>query len=176
MSGTPELDYFMNAERSDVLFSVEGQRIPALKAFLSVKSRVFHAMFSGEFKGSIVRVIVIEDTTYEAFKTFIRFLYFDDLDLKINDFKMIGELYRLSNRYDVPRLEYRITDLLYSNYFFQFYWSARVTDENFQRKWPTLRLIARIVFEFKITKLEKNVMTFIGDNFDHFLKKDNKVE
>ena len=70
-SGTPELDYFMNEEKSDVLFVVEGQRIPALKAILSVKSIVFRAMFSGDFKESKDKEVVIEDTTYEAFKAFI---------------------------------------------------------------------------------------------------------
>ena len=34
MSGNPELDYFMNESVSDVLFVVEDQKIPALKAFL----------------------------------------------------------------------------------------------------------------------------------------------
>ena len=72
----------MNEERSDVRFIVEGKPIPALKSFLSVRSRVFHAMFSGEFKESKDKEVVIEDTTYEAFKTFIRFVYCDDLGLK----------------------------------------------------------------------------------------------
>ena len=41
-------------------------------------------------------------------------------------------------------------------------------------KYPEIRSISRIAFEFKITKLEEFVMKFIGDNFNHFLKKDNK--
>ena len=173
MSGTPELDYFMNEERSDVLFIVEGQRIPALKAFLSVKSRVFHTMFSGKFKESKDKEIVIEDTTYEAFKTFIRFLYIEDLVLKSNDFKMIRELYRLSDRYDVSRLEHRITDLL-TSLSYHIYWYKCDSDKDFQKEWPTISSIARIAFELKITKLMNNVMQFISDNFDHFLKKNNK--
>ena len=174
MSGTPELDYFMNNERSDVRFMLEGQSIPALKSFLSVKSRVFHTMFSGEFKES--KEVVIEDTTYYGFKNFIRFLYCDDLVLKNNDFKMVRELYRLSKRYEVSRLENRITDLLsYYSYSFPVYWYySCVSDEDFQSKWLSNRPIARIAFEFKITKLEENVMTFIRYNFDHFLKKDSK--
>ena len=82
MRENPELYYFMDEEMSDVLFIVEGQTIPALKAFLSDKSRVFSAMFSGEFKESKGKEVVIKDTTYEAFKSFIRFLYCDDLVLK----------------------------------------------------------------------------------------------
>ena len=184
MSGTPELDYFMNDERSDVLFVVEGQTIPALKALLSVKSRVFHAMFSGEFKELKDKEIVIEDTTYEAFKTFIQFLYCDDLVLKYNDFELIRELYRLCYRFDVSRLERKITDELYdimnSNYEL-FYGFECESDEDFQKKWPTIGSIAKIAFEFKIIQkwfgvksLEDKVMEFIDSNFNHFLKKDNK--
>ena len=113
MSENPELDYYMNDERSDIIFIVEGKRIPALKAFLSVKSRVFHAMFSGDFKESKDKEIVIEDTTYEAFKTFIEFLYCADFVLTRNDYKLIRELYRLSDRYDVSRFERSITHQLY---------------------------------------------------------------
>ena len=175
MSGTPELECFMNEEMSDVLFIIEGQRIPALKSFLSVKSRVFRAMFSGDFKESKDKEIVIEDTTYEAFKAFIRFLYNEDLVLKRNDFKTIRELYRLSDRYDVSRLEERMTDLLSSyNNLFPVYWFADVSDKNFESWWTTNRSIARIAFELKITKLMDKVMTFIDQNFDHFLKKDYK--
>ena len=173
MSKNPELDYFMNEEKSDVLFVVEGQTIPALKSFLSVKSRVFSAMFSGDFRESKDKKIIIEDTTYEAFKTFIRFLYCDHLVLKYNDFELFRELYRLSDRYDVSRLEYGITDLLFNNYFSPVFGKC-LSDDLFQRGWPTITSIARIAFELKITKVEENVMTFIGHNFDHFLKKDNK--
>ena len=49
MSETPESDY-LNDVRSDVVFVVEGKPISAIKSFLSVKSRVFSAMFSGNFK------------------------------------------------------------------------------------------------------------------------------
>ena len=175
LSTNPELDYFMNEERSDVRFIVEVKPIPALKAFLSVKSRVFHAMFSGEFKESKDKEVVIEDTTYEAFKTFIRFLYNEDLVLKEdNDFELIRELYRLSDRYDVSRFEHKITEELMKGKSRLFKWSKCVSDDDFQKDWQKMHSIAKIGFELKITKLEDNVMAFIDKNFDHFLKKDNK--
>ena len=166
------MDFFMNKEKSDVVFVVEGKRIPALKAFLSVKSRVFCAMFLGEFKESKDKEVVIEDTTYEAFKAFLQFLYCDDLGLKdYNDFELIGELYRLSDRYDVSRLEHRITNKLIksnSNLF------KSVSEEDFQTYWLKINSISKIAFEFKIIKLMDNVMTYITRHFDHLLKKDIK--
>ena len=50
MSGNPELDYFMNECESDVIFVVEDKQIPALKAILCLKSKVFRDLFSSESK------------------------------------------------------------------------------------------------------------------------------
>ena len=164
----------MNEEKSDVLFVVEGQQIPALKAFLSVKSRVFSAMFSGDFKESKDNKVVIEDTTYEAFKTFIRCLYCEELVLNdVNDLDFFGELYRLSDRYDVSRFERRITEEFMKRNSHLFNGPKCLSDESFQKDWQTMQSIARIAFESKITSLMDIVMTFIDKNFDHFLK-DNK--
>ena len=43
------MHYFMNEDLSDVVFIVEGLRVPALKQLLIIKSRVFRTMFSGKF-------------------------------------------------------------------------------------------------------------------------------
>ena len=94
-----------------VVFVVETQTIPAIKSVLKEKSPVFSAMFSGNSK---YKEIVIEDTTYEAFNTFIRFLNCDLLVLKDkNDFQLIQELYKLSDKYEVPELEHRLSRKLY---------------------------------------------------------------
>ena len=49
MSGNPELDYFMNESVTDLLFVVEDQQIPVLKAILCLKSTVFKDLFSSDF-------------------------------------------------------------------------------------------------------------------------------
>ena len=116
MSETSEFDYLKGEQKSDVMFIVEEQTIPALKSVLSVISSVFRDMFSGNCNESKVEEIVIEDTTYEAFKTFIYFLYCDHLVLKdINDFELTQELYKLSEKYKVPQLSERLTLKLYEN-------------------------------------------------------------
>ena len=115
MSGTPELDHLKDDYKMYVLFVIEGQTIFALKSVLTEKSRVFKEMFSGEFKESKYEEVVIEDITYEAFNTFLFFLYCDHLVLDINNSELIEELYRLSERYEVPELDQRIADKLYEN-------------------------------------------------------------
>ena len=171
LSKNPELDYFMNIKKSDVLFVVEGKPIHALKAFLSVKSRVFRAMFSGEFKESKDKEVVIEDTTYEAFKTFIQFLYCDHFDLKEEDeLDVIGELWKLSDRYDIHRLESRLTDILFEK--------CMVLMEScteFQKVWPKMQSILKIAFEYKIEKLMDKVMEFIDKYLYFILNEENEV-
>ena len=165
----------MNEEKSDFMFVVEGQPIPAVKAFLSVKSRVFSAMFSKNFKESKDKEKVIEDTTYEAFKTLIRFLYCDDLVLKDdNDFELIVELYRLSKYYDVYKLFVSLTDKLLEKS--QSLLKIRFFDkEKFEEVWPQIQCFLKIAFEYKIEKLMDNVMEFMYKRFDYFILKDNEV-
>ena len=170
MSENPELYYFMNESVSDVIFMIEGQPLPSQKLFLSIKSNVFRAMFSGDFKETKDKEVVIEDTTYEAFKTFIWFLYCDDLDLKDdNDFNLFPELYRLSDRYDVSRLADRLTDILYKK-------SLTLLESvcTSSLDWPEMQSISKIAFEFKIEKLMKNVIQFIDKKLYYFLTQDNE--
>ena len=91
-----------------------------------------------------------------------------------NDFELIRELYRLSDRYDVSRFKHRITGHLFNMYFDLFFAYKCVSDEDFENKWLIIGTIARIAFESRVLRLIKKVMAFIRNNFDHFLKKDIK--
>ena len=82
MSETTEFAYLDGQDMFDVLFILQGQRLPAVKAFFSEKSKVFRAMFSGDFKED--KEIVIEDTTYMAFRAFLIFLFDNNLVLDID--------------------------------------------------------------------------------------------
>ncbi|CAG2106906.1 unnamed protein product [Medioppia subpectinata] len=64
----PEMSCFLNESESDVVFIIDGQRVPALRQVLGLKSEVFRAMFSGNFKESEEKEIPIEDMNAEAFK------------------------------------------------------------------------------------------------------------
>ena len=171
MTKNPKLDY-LTAEEKRVIFMVEGRPIPALKSFLSDKSPVFSSMFSEDFEESKDKEVVVEDTTYEAFDTFIGFLYCDHLFFDVDNDHLIGELYRLSDRYDVSRLADSIIDELTDRN--QLNGPKCVTDEEFNKKWPKIRSIAILAFKSQNSRLMENVMTFVDTNFDHFLKKDNK--
>ena len=155
----PEMDYFMKDSVSDVVFVVEGQRLPAIRFLLSIKSKVFRAMFSGHFKESEDKEVVIEDTTYEAFKTFIQFLYCDQLVLKDHyDLKLIEEVCQLSDRYDVNRILEKVDHHLMTamGYFF------RISDSRFN--W-----ITKIAFDYNLPNMKTKVLSYIDQNFKHFI-------
>ena len=155
----PEMDYFMNEDKSDVVFLIEGQPLPAMKAILSLKSKVFRAMFSDKFKESKDREVVIEDTTFEAFKAFIWFLYSDELLIKdSNDLNLIEEVCKLSDRYEANRRMKRLSTHLIKN---------ELTLNNIEQ-------ISRIAFRYKMEDLMSKVMAFMDINFNEFVAKDEE--
>jgi hypothetical protein len=93
----PGIDYFMNESVSDVLLLVDGHRIPVIRQELSLRSHVFRAMFCDHFKESKDKEIVIEETTVEAFKTMIFYLYTNQLQFAdTTDLDLICDVYKLS--------------------------------------------------------------------------------
>ena len=157
----PEIDYFMNEDLSDVVFVVEGQRIPAMKLFLCMKNRVFRAMFSDNFKESKDKTVVIEETSFEAFKTLIHFLYSDRLVLEDGkDLYLIKEVCVLSDRYDSPRLLEKVGQHLME----------------IPLNWNNFNAISNIAFIHKINELMPKMMRFIENNFNEFVIKEKNIK
>jgi len=136
-------------EKSDVEFVIEGQRLPAMKRILTKKNRVFRAMFLGDFKEAEDEEVVIEETTFEAFKTFILYLLCNHLVLKDGqNFEFIEELCKLSDRYESPRLLSEICEHLKT---------IGINTKN-------MSSVSRIAVKFNIKELLTFVETFIGKN------------
>ena len=158
-SNCPEMDFFMNEKVCDVIFIVEGQRIPALKTVLSLKSEVFRVMFSHNFREFNDKEVEIKDTTYEAFKTFIRFLYCDELVFKDdNDLQLIEDVCKLSDKYQTSRLKAKIGKHL----------------KKIESTLENIESFARIAFRYQIQDLIATVMAFIDKNISEFVKKNIK--
>ena len=101
----PELNYFMNESESDVVFIVDGKRVPAIRRILAFKSNVFEAMFSGNFVESDQNEIRLEDLSYEAFKSMIRFIYTEQLVTCDNEsIPELMEVLKVADRYQIQRL------------------------------------------------------------------------
>ncbi|CAG2102425.1 unnamed protein product, partial [Medioppia subpectinata] len=122
----PEVIYFTNESECNIVFKVEGKQIPALKELLIYKSNYFRSMFSGNYTESEDKEIEIQDTTHEAFKTIIWYLYSHELAIDSEDM-LIGldfqyEVYRLADRFQIKRL------LIY----FENQFKANITEENLE--------------------------------------------
>ena len=159
MNDCPEMDFFMNEDKSDVVFMVEGKRVPALKIILCMKNRVFRDLFSDNFEESKDKTVVIEETTFEAFKTFILFLYSDRLVFEDeNDVKLIEDVLLLSEKYDEIHMKRKTIKRLNK---------IEMTYDNFEQ-------ISRIAFRYEIEELISKLKTFIDNNFNNLIKSDIK--
>ena len=158
----PEMDYFLNESSSDVVFVIDGYRVPAIKSILGLKSRVFRAMFSENFceskesEKSKLPEILVKDTTVDAFKTLIRFIYTEVLEFKDqNDWLHIWDVYQLSDRYEVLRLRDRAVHRL----------ESIINVSN-------VLSITRVVFTLKVEDLMAKVMAFIASNITELIRND----
>ncbi|CAG2120210.1 unnamed protein product, partial [Medioppia subpectinata] len=155
----PELAYFMNESESNVVFKVEGKAIPAVKELLSFKSDYFRSMFSGNYTESSDKEIEIPDTTCNAFKVILWYLYSQELVIDLTEetcFEFMYSVYRLADRFQIKRLlDYYENQL-----------KANITEEN-------LEFVARIGFEYKINSLMTCVKAFINKTFDKLILKDS---
>ena len=146
----------MSESLSDVVFVIEGKKFPALKQILVFKSKVFRAMFSGNFKESGAEEVVIEDTTFEAFKTLIRFIYCEQLVLSNKkDLKLIRDVCELADRYQV----FGIFDKMGEQF------SISIRFDNLQQ-------ICDIAFGFKINGMIEKVKELLVTNFTIIITKD----
>ncbi|CAG2104173.1 unnamed protein product, partial [Medioppia subpectinata] len=76
--------------------------VPAEKRILMVGSVYFRAMFSGSFAENDKKEIEIKDTTYEAFKAIVWYLYTHELSFDYNeglDCKLVADVCKLADAY-----------------------------------------------------------------------------
>jgi hypothetical protein len=86
----------MNEVFSDITLVINGHKIPSHKNVLSNRSIVFEKMFLSQFKETNDKEIEIKDTNIEAFKVFLKCIYFQKLDSNhFKDYSMAFDVYRL---------------------------------------------------------------------------------
>eukprot|EP00937_MAST-01D_sp_MAST-1D-sp2_P004802 g4802.t1 len=86
---------------SDVEFDVDGTRIKAHRNIIAFRCEVFSKMFASSCKESTGKVVEIKDTTPEAFRAFLLYLYADKLDFADG---IVIDVLRLAKMYRVLRL------------------------------------------------------------------------
>ena len=106
------------SDLSDVTFSFSdigtkgNKELKANKTFLACASEVFKTQFFGSIPCE--KVIFVEDSTVDAFETFLDILYGVDGDLKEKNLKFLGELFYLAEKYQVTDLKTAIVEVVES--------------------------------------------------------------
>ncbi|CAG2104343.1 unnamed protein product [Medioppia subpectinata] len=107
----------MDESESDVVFVVNGHRIPGAKGIFGFKSRVFRAMFAAPFAESTAPEIAIDDPmiTVNAFKAMRRFIYTEEVVLSGGeDLDEVCAVMRCAHKYQILRLVNKMADKLSS--------------------------------------------------------------
>ncbi|XP_054153900.1 BTB/POZ domain-containing protein 9-like [Oppia nitens] len=156
----PEVDLLMNAyDDCDVQFVVDGQSIPAHKLFMRAKSQVFRSMFSGQWLESDGKPIEIRDTTPEAFKVMVGYIYtehlmFSDDNGGGKDMDHIRDVLKLADRYQLKRLMASVGQHLIS-----------------MISMDTIEVIGRLAFDYQLVELIARLKSFIDQNFKQLIGK-----
>lgn len=113
-----------NDETKDVKFVIGKQTLMAHKAIITTRSKVFRAMLFHDTKEKADGVIEIKDTNFEVFKSFVKYLYTNQIEIggkcyndamdsivkliypnqQLEVEKMCEELLFLADKYDVQCL------------------------------------------------------------------------
>ena len=100
----------------DVLFTVQGEQVGGHKLFLAGVSPVFKGMFYGPMKET-AKVIEVEETTFEAFDTMVKYIYHPMSEAPFNLSHIrcpqkLFELLTLATKYQILSLASMAADTL----------------------------------------------------------------
>ncbi|XP_035612422.1 RCC1 and BTB domain-containing protein 1-like isoform X5 [Oncorhynchus keta] len=76
---------FDSPETADLKFSVDGKYINVHKAVLKIRCEHFRSMFQSHWNEDMKEVIEIDQFTYPVYRSFLEFLYTDNIDLPPED-------------------------------------------------------------------------------------------
>ncbi|CAG2169115.1 unnamed protein product [Oppiella nova] len=110
-------------------------------------------MFTNGFKETADREVVVEDTSAEAFKVMLRYMYCERLVLpEGQDFQLIHHVLKLADYYQL----FRLIDSCERHLI------ATIGLEN-------VEIIARLANDYRMSDLISVVKAFLDTNFNHFL-------
>lgn len=102
----------MNSDYSDVVFLVDGERLPAHRVLMAARSEYFRALLYGGLSESKETDIHLK-VPINAFKALLRYIYSGHLCLSQMDDYNIMDTLGLANLYGLTELEQAISDFLH---------------------------------------------------------------
>ena len=95
---------YLNANDSDIVFIIEGERIYAHKFVLILRCQYFRLMFSSGLKESIEKEIQLNETPLSAFKNVLNYIYTGRVKLNDKKIEDIVEILCLGHCYELEDL------------------------------------------------------------------------
>lgn len=102
----------MNNDYSDVVFIVEGQKLPAHRVMMAARSEYFRALLYGGLSESQQTEINLK-VPINAFKALLRYIYSGYLALSQMSDDIILDTLGLANQYGLTELEEAISEFLH---------------------------------------------------------------
>ncbi|KAK0400455.1 hypothetical protein QR680_015254 [Steinernema hermaphroditum] len=102
---------FDDPDTADLKIVVEGKPIYAHKSFLRMRSQYFRSRFGEHWTESTENEISINEYTYTAYRTFLRWLYTDELDCGL-DLHLLLDILELANCYCESQLQHICSEIL----------------------------------------------------------------
>ncbi|XP_043284859.1 RCC1 and BTB domain-containing protein 1-like isoform X3 [Venturia canescens] len=100
---------FDDPSSSDLIIQVQGKPIHVHKAVLKIRCQYFRSMFQEHWTENNQSLIQHDDFSYEVYKSFLRYLYTDEVDLPAEN---ALELLYLANAYFEPQLKRRCVQII----------------------------------------------------------------
>jgi hypothetical protein len=99
------MHFFKNESNSDVILIIDGNRVPAHKFLLGLKSPVFYKMFFRHFEESNAKEIEIKEASIRSFEVMLKWIYCQKFDLNDkNDYLLAIDVFKLCHRFELQRL------------------------------------------------------------------------
>uniref|UniRef100_A0A7E4W141 BTB domain-containing protein n=1 Tax=Panagrellus redivivus TaxID=6233 RepID=A0A7E4W141_PANRE len=145
-------ELYLNESFSDVVFIVDGKKLPAHQVILGQRCPVFKAMFSpnSEFKKQVVE---LPETPLEAFKLLLKFVYTGTVVLGTVNVCTVFETMTVANTYGMAPLKQVCIDYLKS---------IRTVDD-------VVDMINEAIQHSQESLIEHG-MTYVSANFSEFIR------
>uniref|UniRef100_A0A915E2Z0 BTB domain-containing protein n=1 Tax=Ditylenchus dipsaci TaxID=166011 RepID=A0A915E2Z0_9BILA len=101
-----------NNDMSDVVLIAEGERFPAHKLLLSIRSNYFKAMFCTGLRESTEKGVTLMDTPAKPFSLLLQYVYTGQMQLQTADYQQTLEVFALAHKYEFPVLQEQIVEHL----------------------------------------------------------------
>uniref|UniRef100_A0A915E6W8 BTB domain-containing protein n=1 Tax=Ditylenchus dipsaci TaxID=166011 RepID=A0A915E6W8_9BILA len=105
----------VDQDMSDVVLIAEGERFPAHKFVLSIRSNYFKAMFCTGLRESTEKEVTLMDTPVKPFSLLLQYVYTGQMQLQTADYQQTLEVLALAHKYEFPVLQEQIVEHLQAN-------------------------------------------------------------